>query len=74
MVSVVLAAVGWYFVALIARRNYVAQLIIVNKEQLAASLARFEKILADDATEQERLRQLQKDAQAAPKLSQGNLV
>jgi hypothetical protein len=44
-----------------------AQLIIVNKEQLAASLARFEKILADDAAEQERLRQLQKDAQAAPK-------
>ena len=51
-----------------------AQLIIVNKEQLAASLARFEKILADDAAEQERLRQLQKDAQAAPKPSQGNLV
>ena len=44
-----------------------AQLIIVNKEQLAASLARFEKLLADDAAEQERLRQLQKDAQAAPK-------
>ncbi len=44
-----------------------AQLIIVNKEQLAVSLARFEKILADDAAEQERLRQLQKDAQAAPK-------
>ena len=51
-----------------------AQLIIVNKEQLAASLARFEKILADDAAEQERLRQLQKDTQATPKPSQGNLV
>ncbi len=44
-----------------------AQLIIINKEQLAASRARFERLLAEDAAEQERLRQLQKDAQAAPK-------
>jgi len=59
---------GWYFRVLLPGEFAAGDALVhLERPRGAVSLARFEKILADDAAEQERLRQLQKDAQAAPK-------
>ncbi|MBM4424421.1 MAG: hypothetical protein FJ030_13705 [Chloroflexi bacterium] len=43
-----------------------ARLIVVDSKQLQNSLARFEQLLAKDAAEQDRLKQLQQRAAAQP--------